>query len=638
MREKKKGALRTAKLNASLASKIKTKIINNSSTIKVSLKHNNKALALALNAEKANAQRLTQDKAILQKEMEQCHFQNAVLRHRLSLLENALNEVENIAAAVRTAQLPEFCASSTSFSNGQKSSLTEDSWANDIADGQLVRAAVMPMRVPISKVCDSKQQGSHSTEVQISSQHLQRPASNESPETVPVASKDVLPAGKPQSHQEDNGKKPAEAMEAQEVLLESHIFGEALCATQQNPNNLPAHAWESHPFSYEGEEMANQFLDRLSQGHVTQRRKRSTLFATSTPSSGADIFSHVSSTQAAQWSITRDSSSSSTSNTQPQLTSHSSLVSLTETAVIPHTKSLSKEIFCDQPQAKETDCSVEMDPSYSQVPEFVHVKAESKGKTVEKTAIKKAITGKKKTNAIKTNAESSSDIPQVEESVQNAKQFLQPKVPTCCSESEVSKMRKKACVGAFNRNNRGFDVEQHSCSLDKFQDLRRTHVVNPAQLHSPGSGDLLEQGKKKAIFEIQSMESLSKSPVCTFSSHKVSSDDFSVQNSLLLMKETSSACVLQEDSSMSKKSIRQRINRKTRVIRQSNCCDEENLLNTVKIPEAEAEEQPKISQTSRKKSAVITAIAFPDKEVVLGPCTDVGEVVKKSTKDSSDRI
>ncbi|KFV66294.1 hypothetical protein N307_04186, partial [Dryobates pubescens] len=184
-------------------------------------------------------------------EMEQCHFQNAVLRHRLSLLENALNEVENIAAAVRTAQLPEFCASSTSFSNGQKSSLTEDSWANDIADGQLVRAAVMPMRVPISKVCDSKQQGSHSTEVQISSQHLQRPASNESPETVPVASKDVLPAGKPQSHQEDNGKKPAEAMEAQEVLLESHIFGEALCGTQQNPNNLPAHAWESHPFSYE---------------------------------------------------------------------------------------------------------------------------------------------------------------------------------------------------------------------------------------------------------------------------------------------------------------------------------------------------------------------------------------------------
>ncbi|XP_051478860.1 shugoshin 2-like [Apus apus] len=304
MREKKNGALRTAKLNASLASKIKTKAINNSSTLKVSLKHNNKALAMALNAEKAKAQQLTQEKAILQKEVEQCHFQNAVLRHKLSFLNNILKELENLMAAVKMARLSEFQTSSA-----LKSSVTEDSWADSIADGQLVRAAGMPMRVPVSKLCDAGQQSVSSIAVQTFSLDLQRPASDEPMEMVPVASKDTLPpqpVEMPQSYQEEKGRKPAESMHAPEAFLDSGIFGEALCTTQQNGSNLPVLAWESHPLSDNGDEMTKHYLDRLSQGHVTQRRKRCTLLATSTP----------------------------------QLQSRSSQVSPTENSVTPHRKSL----------------------------------------------------------------------------------------------------------------------------------------------------------------------------------------------------------------------------------------------------------------------------------------------------------
>ncbi|XP_071418474.1 uncharacterized protein [Pithys albifrons albifrons] len=635
MREKKKGALRTAKLNASLASKIKTKIINNSSTIKVSLKHNNKALALALNAEKALAQRLTQEKTLLQKEVEQCHFQNAVLRHRLSFLGNTLKEIENLMAAVKMAELSEFRTNSVSLSSGQKCSITEDSWAADIADGQLLRVTGIPMRVPISKLCDAGQQGESSTAVQTSSGELQRPALNEPLKIVPVTSEDTLPpqqAEKPQSHQEENGKTFTEAMETQEAFHDSYIFGEVSCTTKQNPNDLPALAWESHPLPYEADEMAKRFFDHLSQGHVTQRRKHSTLIATSSSSPGVGIFPCDSSTQAALCSITRDSSSSSKSNTQQQLESPSCLASPAQTTVISDRKSVHRETFCDQPQAKETECDVEMDPNHSQVPEFVPVKVKSKSnrKTGEKTTVKKASTGKKKTNAIKNNAESSPDTSQSEECAQNAKTLLQPKAAMCSTESEVCEVGQKACVGAFDRKNRDSGVEHHYHSPDGAQDLESTYVVNPAQLSSLESGDLMQHIKEGPISEIQSTESLLKSPVHTYSIHEVPSVDFSPQNSLFFGKETSSACALQEDSSVSIKDIRQKTNRRTRVIRQRVDSDEEYLPKSVKIQKTKAEEQPKRSQTRKK---TVRFSNYQRNEVSFEPCISVQGLAKESTKD-----
>ncbi|XP_058695582.1 shugoshin 2-like isoform X1 [Poecile atricapillus] len=631
MREKKKGALRTAKLNASLASKIKTKIINNSSIMKVSLKQNNKALALALNAEKANAQRLTQEKTILQKEVKQCHFQNAVLRHRLSFLNNTLKKMDNLMAAVRMAELSEFHTNSASLSSGRKSSMTEDSWADDIADGQLLR---IPMRVPISKLHDAEQQAGSSTAVQTSSGELQRPASNagelqrlasnEPLKIVPIASKDtLLPQhdGKLQFHQEENSKKVTDTLATEEAFHDSHIFREVLCTTEQNPNNLPALAWESHPLSYEADEMAKHFF-RLSQGHVTQRRKCSTSFATSTPSSALDMFPRVSSTQAAWGTTAQDNSSSSKNNTQQQLRSPSPLASPAQTAVISHRNSVGKETFCEQPQTKEMGCGVEMDPSYSQVPEFVPVKVKSKGncKTGEKKTVKKARTGKEKTTAIKNNAESNTGRPQGEECAQNAKKLLQPKVATCSSEAEVCEKGQRTHEGAFDRKNRDCGVEHHSHSPAGVQDFGSTYEVNPAQLQSLESVDLMQKVKKVPMFEIQSMESLLKSPVCTFSSHDVPSDDSSLQNPTKF-------------SSESRKSIRQKANRKTRVIRQREDSDEEYVPSHVIIPEAKAEDQPERSLRSRKNAVRKSNCDQRNEVNGFRPWIDVQEVANDSTKD-----
>ncbi|CAN8218974.1 unnamed protein product [Coccothraustes coccothraustes] len=632
MREKKKGALRTAKLNASLASKIKTKIINNSSTVKISLKQNNKALALALNAEKANAQRLTQEKTVLQKEVKQCHFQNAVLRHRLSFLNNMLKKMENLMAAVKMAELSEFHINSSSLSSGQKSIMTEDSWADDIVDGQLLRVTQIPMRVPISKLHDAEQQAGSSTALQTSSGELQRPASsagelqrpasNEALQIAPVASKDALPPQhdeKSQFCQEENGKKVTEGM-ATEGAHDSHIFGEVLYSTEQNPNNLPTLALESHTLSYEADEMAKHLFDRLSQGHITQRRKRSTLFATSTPSS-LDIFPRVSSTQAAWGSTAQDNNSSSKNNTQQQLRSPSPLASPAQTAVISHRNSVGKETFCEQPETKEMVCGVEMDPNLSQVPEFVSVKVKSKGKckTGEKKTVKKARTRKKKTTAIKNNAESSPDRSQGEECAQNAK-LLQPEVATCSSETEVCEMGQKVCEGAFDRRNRDCGVEHHSHSPAGVQDFGSTNEVNPAQLQGLESVDLMQQVKKGPILEMQSMESLLKPPVHTLSSHEVPSGDSSLQNSTKV-------------SIVSRKSIRQKANRKTRVIGQRDDSDEEYLPNIVIIPEPKAEERPKRSQTSRKNTARNSNCDQRNEVSVFRPCTDVQGVANESTKN-----
>ncbi|XP_038605402.1 shugoshin 2 [Tachyglossus aculeatus] len=149
---------KAAKLNVSLASKIKSKIINNSSIIKISLKHNNRALALALSLERENSRRLTTEKMFLQKEVEKLNFQNAFLRQKLNLLNKTLIDIEvfmssNLISAIE-------------MSNPYEDHHSPFILADEAKQGEeghpdptpfLLRPTQLPMRVPLTADDDDEE-------------------------------------------------------------------------------------------------------------------------------------------------------------------------------------------------------------------------------------------------------------------------------------------------------------------------------------------------------------------------------------------------------------------------------------------------------------------------------------------------
>ncbi|KAM6398069.1 shugoshin 2, partial [Pluvialis apricaria] len=161
--KKRDGTLQGAKWNASLASKIRTKLINNSTMFKVSLKQNNRALAVALSVEKENSRKLKNEKIFLQKEVEKLQLHNILLHGKLNCLNKMLIEIEaflnyNLLTAIEITSLSENLQSSLSLSAGPNSP-TDDQFKSTC---QSARSVELPVKIPLIATANAEQQDSHS--------------------------------------------------------------------------------------------------------------------------------------------------------------------------------------------------------------------------------------------------------------------------------------------------------------------------------------------------------------------------------------------------------------------------------------------------------------------------------------------
>uniref|UniRef100_A0A8C3TID9 Uncharacterized protein n=1 Tax=Catharus ustulatus TaxID=91951 RepID=A0A8C3TID9_CATUS len=156
-----KGATGESSSNASSASKIKTKLRNNSSMFQVALQQNNKELPSALNAEKENSCKLENENNFLQKEIEKLQLHITFLHQKLNSMNKSLTGIdaflkENLLTAIQISSPSEVLQSAFPLSTGH----------NFRSAHQSAQSTESPAKLPFIATADAEQQGNPSLALQ----------------------------------------------------------------------------------------------------------------------------------------------------------------------------------------------------------------------------------------------------------------------------------------------------------------------------------------------------------------------------------------------------------------------------------------------------------------------------------------
>ncbi|XP_067404010.1 shugoshin 2 [Emydura macquarii macquarii] len=359
---------RSIKLNASLASKIKTKIINNSSIFKISLKHNNKALALALTVEKENTRRLKNEKIFLQREVEELHFHNVLLRQKLNCLNKTLIEIEafmnnNLLTAIEMCSFSEHLQNPLPLSSGQSSCADHQSKTSYHS----VRTVGMPMKVPLIAAQNAKQQDSSSV----------CEKSDDLCNLISVVSNEVC-AGQISVEllENEKNKQKSNEIDKMETVFDSNIFfRENQPCTQLSSNNALVSDLDNVPSVGQSEALTKPHDSPLPFcGNVTERKQHAISCRSNTHAGIVDFNKKVTPSNGSHWSIDKGNN---INEMKPNVLSHpgSSLQPRNEF------KTDSNEVhFGNQLKPEETVYDTDMELTASDVGKILTVTSKAKNK------------------------------------------------------------------------------------------------------------------------------------------------------------------------------------------------------------------------------------------------------------------